>query len=427
MQRWRAWVVVGVFTVGFLPGPAWAGEMDVLLNKLVEKGILTASDAQEIRSEINPQHVEGDKALEQTMAETAKSTVPEWVQNMKWGGDIRLREESRNRTGSGQDVNRQRIRFRYGVDAKVSDNLRVGARLATGSTADPVSTNQSLNTSFNHKTILLDRAFVEYATELPGKTQLRLTGGIMETPFWWIDPLVWDEDLNFDGAAIHLTEALGPAVTLFTHDGVFSLQTDITEAATLWSTQAGIALKPFLDAREEVLKNLKVSGALAYHDYKNVTNPLSESTALSTAGGSKGNSATIQDLNLFNPTVELASQVEGVPVSIFGDWVHNTAMASGNNGFQVGLKAGKAVTPFHLKDGLEGGYYFERLEPDATLGAFTESDFGNGGTNHRGHVWWVKLATLKNSGIQLKYFNTQEVKDTKNHADTFQADWVTKF
>ena len=172
----------------------------------------------------------------------------------------------------------------------------------------------------------------------------------------------------------------------------------------------------------------RVTGALAYHDYKNVTRPLSESTALTMAGGLRGNSADIRDVNVLDSTVEVSTQYADIPFGLFGDWVHNTAMSSGRNGFQVGVKVGSARLPLDLRKGWEGGYYYEQLAPDATFGAFTDSDCANGGTNHEGHVYWVKLATLKNSSVQLKYFNTKEIKGpTKNHADTFQADWATKF
>jgi len=290
-----------------------------------------------------------------------------------------------------------------------------------------VSANQSFDVSFNKVNFLLDRAFIEYSPELAGLEEFHVTGGIIENPFWGVGQLVWDDDLNFDGAAVHLAKTLGP-VTFFTNDGVFSLQTDITEAAALWSTQGGLIIKPFPDSSQVLLKNLKVTGALAYHDYQNVTNPLSESTALATAGGLKGNTSGIADLNLLNPTFEVTSQYQDIPFGLFGDFIHNTALASSNNnGFQLGLKVGKARVPFDLKKGWEGGYYFERLEPDATLGAFTDSDFGNGGTNHLGNVWWVKFAVLKNSSLQLKYLSAEELKGSKNHVDTFQADWVTKF
>ena len=426
MKRWRRWIVVGVVALSGLPGAAWASEVDALLNKLVEKGMLTATEAQEVRNEIGGEAEQRTAQQKTFVKDTTKEALPPSSLNWKWGGDLRLREEYRNRTGSGQDVNRQRIRFRYGFDAKVADNLRVGARLATGSTADPVSTNQTFDTSFNHKTFLLDRAFAEYSPAIPGLSEFKLTGGIMENPFWFVGPLVWDDDLNFEGAAVHLAKTFGP-LTGFTNDGIFLLQSGGTEAPGLWSTQGGVIAKPFAGSDAELLKNLKVTGAVAYHDYKNVTNPLSENSAITTAGGLKGNSTGIDDLNLLNPPLEIASQYANVPLSTFGDVVTNEGGGKGKTGFQIGLKAGKASVPFDLLKGWEGGYYFERLEPDATFGAFTDSDFGNGGTNHIGHVWWFKVATLKNSSVQLKYFNTQELKGSKNHADTFQADWVTKF
>jgi len=417
-----------------LPGAAWASETDVLLNKLVEKGILTVSDAQEIRKEMNsPQQSENDKGFEKKISEVAKKALPDSSSNWKWGGDIRLRNEYRNRTGSGADVNRQRIRFRYGFEGKVTDQLKASARLVTGSISattgnpnDPVSTNQSFNTSFNKKPFLLDQAYVEYAPELPGLNEAKLTGGMIPNPFWTVGPLVWDDDLAFDGAAIHLAKHIGPA-SLFLNSGLFSLQTDISEAASLWSIQSGGSIQPFKGDSREALGQLKFTAALAYYDYKNVTNPLSESTAITMAGGYKGNTSGIRDLNLLNPSLELATQFNGVPAGLFTDWVHNTSSRDNNGGFQLGLRAGKAKTPFSLKDGWEAGYYFERVEPDATFGAFTDSDFGGGGTNHLGNVWWVRLAVLKNSMVGLKYSSAKEVTGTKNHEDRFQTDWITKF
>ena len=432
MKRWRQWLVVGIAALVSLPGAARAeSEVDILLNKLVEKGTLTGVEAGQIRREISETKETRNKQL-------AKEIVPESARNWSWKGDIRLRNEYRNRTGSGQDINRQRIRFRYGFEGKINDQLKVGARLATGSASDPVSTNQTFNTAFNHVNILLDRAFVTYSPEIPGVTKVSLSGGIIENPFLWVGPLVWDEDLNFQGLAAHVDQQIGP-VNLFANNGLFSLESDISEAATLWSTQEGVIVQPYKDAdpeTPELLKNFKVTGAIAYHDYKNVTNPVSEqinssvpTSIISTAGGTKGNSANLQDINLVNPTFEIASQYADVPFSFFSDWVRNTAATPGmKNGYIFGFKFGKARIPFDLMKGWEAGYYFERLDPDATFGAFSDSDFGNGGgTNHRGSVYWLKLAVLKNSTFGFKYFNTRQVKGAKNNADIAMMDWVTTF
>ncbi len=420
MKSWRHWLVVGAIVFGCLPGVARAeSDVDILLDTLVQNGTLTPVQAGQVRRQIAETKEARNKQL-------AKEIVPDSARNIKWSGDFRLRDEARERVGDGKDTNRQRIRFRLGMDAKVTDDLKVGARLTSGSTTDPISTNQSLNTSFNHKTLVLDRAFAEYTPEVPGLNEAKLTGGVMANPLWTLGQLVWDEDLNFDGAAVHLAKEFGP-VTLFTNDGVFSLDTDIVRSSALWSTQGGMILKPFAESEDELLKNFKATGALAYHDYMNVTSKASDVTAVTNAGGLKGNSAGLKDLNLLNPSFELASQYRDVPFSTYFDWVHNTGAPSQNNGFQVGLKLGKARVPFDRLKGWEGGYYYERLESDATFGAFTDSDFGNGGTNHQGNVYWLKLALLKNSLIGLKIFQTTQVKLPKANANTYQMDWVTTF
>jgi polyhydroxyalkanoate synthesis regulator phasin len=418
-MTWKQWLVAGLLAVSGFPGSAYASsEVGILVDKLVKKGVLSPQEADEVRSEVVETREARNKAL-------AKEIVPQWARNWQWSGDIRLRSETRNLTDS-PTVNRQRIRVRLGLDAKVTPHLKASARLATGSSTDPVATNQSFSTSFNRVSFLLEQAYLAYTPEVAGLDQFKLAGGLLPNPFWTVGQLVWDVDLNFHGAAASVGKEIGPA-DLFVNSGVFSLQTDITESASLWSLQGGAVLHPFTQFTAEVLNNFTLTGALAYYDYKNVTNPLTESTARTTAGGFKGNTTGVQDYNLLNPTLQVASQVDGVPWKLYGDWVHNTAVAAGGDGFQLGVAVGKAKKPFDLKEGWEAGYYFERLEPDATFGAFTSSDFGGGGTNHLGNVWWLKLATLKNSDLTLSYYAIREVKRPKSHEDRLQVDWLTKF
>ncbi len=433
MTRWRQWAAVAAVVVaGGFSGVAQAeSEMDILLNKLVEKGVLTGVEAGLIRKEVSETKETRNKQL-------AKEIVPDSARNWKWKGDLRLRDEVLNVLGTGNDRHRQRIRFRYGVEGKASDQVQVNFRIATGSTTDPISTNQSLNTSFNKKTIVLDLANLVYAPEVPGLTKTQLVGGIMENPLWTVDPMVWDADLSWDGAAMKLSKDIGSMGSVFANGGAFSLVTDKTEAALLWVLQGGAAVTPFSSSEEEFLKNLKLTGALAYHDYVNVTIP--GKTGTTPANVISSNTSTAKDFNQVNPSLELASQVAGYPVSLFGDWVHNAGGSRNiNEGFAIGLKAGKAKNPFltfsdglNFKDGWEAGYFFERLEPDAAYDEFVDSDFAGGGTNRRGNVAWVTLATLKNSTLGCKYFfGSSAIKDSvsvpKFRHDRIQFDWVTKF
>ncbi|PIQ84777.1 MAG: hypothetical protein COV75_00620 [Candidatus Omnitrophica bacterium CG11_big_fil_rev_8_21_14_0_20_63_9] len=434
MGQWRRWIlVVGVWLLGGFPGTAWAAsEVDILLDKLVDKGILSNVEVGLIRREIAETKETRNKDL-------AKAIVPDSARNWKWKGDIRLRDEIRNREGGGgqADTHRQRIRFRYGFEGKVNDQLKVQARVATGSstdssTQDPISTNQSFNTNFVKVPFNLDLANLQYTPNIPGVSKSTFVGGIMENPFWTVSPLVWDGDLSFSGVAAKVEQELGPA-KLFVNSGAFSLDTDETETASIWSAQGGIAFKPFADAVNELLKNLKLIAAIAYHDYKNVANASKAGTNINAAFTT--NTAGAKDFNEINPSFEVATKVAGLPVSTYLDWVHNASAGSDNNdGVQIGLKLGKAKNPIfsfsnglNLKNGWEAGYFFQELQANAAFDEFVDSDFNGGGTNNRGHAFWVTLATLKNSTVGAKWLIGERLKGSKDVEDRLQLDWVTKF
>ena len=77
-------------------------------------------------------------------------------------GDVRMRFEP-----IYQDLTparyRPRLRVRFGVEGKVSEDVTGGFYLATGSVNDdPVSTNQTLTQFFTRKSIGLDRGWITY-------------------------------------------------------------------------------------------------------------------------------------------------------------------------------------------------------------------------------------------------------------------------
>ncbi|MBI2104094.1 MAG: putative porin [Candidatus Omnitrophica bacterium] len=411
MGTWRRWLVVGALVAIGLPEVAGASEMDVLLNKLVEKGILTAVEAQEVRHDVAPELAAQDP-----------------TQRITLSGDLRLRNEYRDRTDAS-NANRQRIRFRLGMKAAVTERLEVGARMATGGApgdltegSDPVSTNQTLSDTFAKKSFNLDQAYVKYSPSLPAEAlHSTVWGGIFESPFV-STPLVWDPDLTFGGAAVQLAYALGP-VEPFLNGGVFPIDADGfgTDNPSLWAVQGGVTVAPELSTGVEMLDGMRLKVALAYYDYRNaVKNALINTQT--------GNTAAAEDFNELNPYLELASTAfGGTPIALWTDWVHNTAAPAQAGGHQFGVKLGKASVPWDLKEGWELGYFYERLGADAAFDAFVDSDFGGGGTNRQGHVWYLTLAALKNSTVGLKYFNVEEVKGAKGHEDRLQTDWVTKF
>jgi uncharacterized coiled-coil protein SlyX len=130
--------------------------------------------------------------------------------NIKFSGDIRLRSESifgqsNNLANGGNPAilgnelsarHRMRMRARLAMRGSINDEFDWGLRLATGSFADNISTNQTLTDFFNRKPFALDQAFVTYKPHrLPG---LRLQGGKFEPP-WTFTEMTIDNDLMVEG------------------------------------------------------------------------------------------------------------------------------------------------------------------------------------------------------------------------------------
>jgi hypothetical protein len=129
---------------------------------------------------------------------------------IKISGDLRLRAESffglSNSLTNGDNPavfgnelssrHRMRVRARLQMRGSVNDEFDWGLRLATGSFADNISTNQTLTDFFNRKPFALDQAFVTYKPKrAPG---LRLQGGKFEPP-WTFTEMTIDNDLMVDG------------------------------------------------------------------------------------------------------------------------------------------------------------------------------------------------------------------------------------
>lgn len=129
---------------------------------------------------------------------------------IKFSGDIRLRAESffgqSNSLANGDNPavlgnelsprHRMRLRARLQMRGSVNDEFDWGLRLATGSFADNISTNQTLTDFFNRKPFALDQAFITYKPKrAPG---LRLQGGKFEPP-WTYTEMTIDNDLMVEG------------------------------------------------------------------------------------------------------------------------------------------------------------------------------------------------------------------------------------
>lgn len=420
-------LVLSVFFVASSK-PALASETDALLNKLVEKKILTAEEAQEVRNEMAKESGPQAKMQEADTKDVVKKMAGgAWLDQVKWSGDLRLRHETQFRDPSVVR-NRERFRLRFGFTAKPWDPLAIGVRLATGASGDPVSANQSFTSTFDKKAIFVDRAYGRY-TPWPW---VNLVGGKMDIPFETSssEGTVWDYDVTPEGVAIQLKSPesvpglksvvpVQPFVNLAAFQ-ISELNADSGDPGLL-GAQVG--------ANVDLPWGMTFHPSAAYYDFTAIKNRKTSNVTNAPAGNSTvtEGSATkfLNDYDVVNIVGKLSiPEIFSQPVLLVGDWAHNTHAKDNINGWMAGLEVGQVTERI---GSWKGFYYFKRLEPDAVFGAIADSDFGAGGTNHFGHIFGVEMGLNKWASAKVKYFRTDEINGTQNRNDTLQADLQMKF
>lgn len=436
-----------------------------------------------------PEHVKReirDQVRQEVVAQAKQerwgevNAVPEWLDRLKWEGDIRLRyqgdlfadgnapEAAFNSIGQDidnttEDRHRERVRLRLGLNANVTPGVDAGVRITTGNTSDPVSTNQTLGNTNNKYSLVLDRAFLK----VKPFDWLTASGGRIPNPFFSTD-LVWDDDLNFEGVAATFTpwpnenRDLKPFVTA----GVFPLQ-EIEESASvgvkdkwLFGAQVGAQWTP--DTRT------RLKGALALYDYRNISgirNPVSGSFINDKSAPQrrqKGNNLFDIDANIADsvqlwalaPEYRIANLTlvadfaQFDPVHVIGtfDWARNIgfdrdeilsrtglpSLGEEIDGYQVKLTVG--YPKISLRHEWQAFVGYRYLEADAVLDAFTDSDFHLGGTNHKGFMIGGSYGLDKNTWLSARWMSSDAISTPGYSSvplplsmDVFQIDLNAKF
>ena len=394
-------------------------QVDALIEKLVEKGILDRQESIKLKSEI----ADDEKLVRE---EGLKQSLPSWVREMKLNGDFRLRYQYEKKKGSNTNAgntterDRGRIRFRLGAETKVNDQTKVLFGLATGGT-DPRSTNQTLENSFELKDIRLDYAYAQYAPF----AWAAFLGGRMKNPLWEPGDLLWDTDINPEGLAAKLTGKVNDRLETYLNTGAFIL--DENAAASdpwIYALQPGLKWK----FNDKVSSNLAVS----YYGSSQVKGAiLDHSAGSNTNNGKRG---LLYGLSAVSPSVELAVKDPlrfmgiGLPyVSFFSEYVHN--LPSAKSGYLGGIKIGHAKVGNAKQWQLR--YFYTMLATDAWLDIFPDSDRYGGRTGIRGNEILFTYGLGKNWTVELDYYRTDL---TTTHSDSlvktenlFQADLNFKF
>ncbi len=410
-------VLVGIIFVGLLVLPLgnliFAGEVDVLIKKLVEKKILNEDEAKQILTET--------KETVKKEIEKGDSLIPKWAVYTKVSGDLRLRFESCDRANTS-DRTRANVRLRYGIESKINDQMTVGVRLASGSSASQVSREQSLSDSFNSKSIWLDLAYLEYAIN----KKITVIGGKMKNPFYLTHDIIWSTNLTPEGAVFkYKTAAFNKKYDLFANIGMLPLDQDTNVSPIMYAYQSGFSTK--------VLKR-PFTSAITFYDvqdikdatYANIT-PSQSKQSNTLTGGRFQFEYRIFDASLEYSPLDVSVLGTKMPLTLMGSYIRNIASGVDKDDAWIsGFQLGKAKD----KGNWDVSYNYRKIEADATLDFINDSTFHGGGTNSKGHKVCLRYIPLKNTDLTLSYFNTDRVsglKTTNDYLDTLQLDFTTKF
>ena len=329
-------------------------------------------------------------------------TTPEegWSERVKLDGDFRYRYESIDVEGS-QTRQRNRIRARTNIKAQVADRTEVGFGLATGGD-DPVSTNQTLGGGGSSKNVVLNLAYVDWEA-IDG---LNLIAGKYKNPLTRPGgtSLMWDGDWTPEGLAFKYKGDL-----FFANAFGSYLESDSKKSndSFAWGGQIGMTGS---------LAGMNLMGGVSYYSieaagkattFGDPSDPgdFFGNTAVGPGGLPCGTVAGVDcvyayDYLLTEVFAEAKFELGDVPVTLYGDFVTNGDVSENDTGWTLGAKVGQAKD----RGQWQFSYYYSEKEADSMLGLVTDSDFGGGGTDSKGHWLQVNWGVNKNFTLGAQYF-----------------------
>jgi hypothetical protein len=389
-----------------------AQSADALINKLVQKGVLTEKEGKDLLIETDT-----------NLVSASKWRLSEGFKNITLFGDVRFRYEYRgadNAPKSGSttdDYYRERFRYavRFGLKGELFDNFYYGLRLETSSNPRSpwVTFGDDSNptpSAKNSDGINIGQAYLGWRPS----SWYEMTVGKMPMPLY-VSPMMWDSDINPEGAAEKFKVSLGPA-DLFANFGQFLYQDTNPDTSTPSSDTFLLAWQ--VGANVKLAKNVSLKVAPAVYNYTGI----GKANGLNTpyvGEGSKGinvglssgstnfNQNGINDLLVLDVPGEVNFKVGKYGARAFGDFAYNflgsdraraaattagpTVLSSAHTGedkaYQIGAGFGNLGLVYgqtSKKNTWEARAYWQHIEQYALDVNLIDSDFFEGRANMEG-------------------------------------------
>lgn len=413
------WILLGLALL--LCPMARADDLDDMQAQLTQMQKQMTQLQEKIKQKQDTTRIEAiELQIQEILADAqTRPTGPKWLENLTFGGDMRLRYQGQNLRNSdaGNNRNRARYRLRFGFTKTWLDKrMEVGFRLAT-SLGSANSSNVSFGGEYEKKDIGIDLMYAKYKPNWA--KGLVVTAGKMKNPLRSRTSMSWDSDINPEG--FHIGYTLGmfgdfkpyAAAGYWIYDEGSKPNFDVT----YWTFEGGFDWKLADDVNWFV-------GGTWYNSPMNWSN----------TGSISGTT-----FNALELTTKLKWKMDFMPTPLrkwafTGSWFHNCnsgdTLASGNqNAYSVKLAMGQNKKRGDFSVGYEYRYVELNSIPNTGDG-WGDSDFGVGTigfSNTKGHILSAKYNLDDFLTLGGKLYATEAIDGDDKGRCLLQVDLLWKF
>jgi len=308
-------------------------------------------------------------------------------------GDFRVRTQWENDGNSSRF--RERIRLRYSVTGEIDDLWKIGFGVATGG-SDPRSTNETLDNSFETPDLRLDHAFAE-AKVLNGLEVWFGKYKEIKKAICCLSGLLWDSDLRPEGLGIKWVKEYNNK-NLFFNTGMW-----IIDEIKKGDDPYLVYFQPGFDfVKSDNVELQMYVGCYLFGNVKGKALDHSPGTNTLSSGNLK------YDYDVFSPGMRIMfDNSSKFTLSLFVEGVVNIDIDKSNKGYLLGVGVSN-----------DNGWKLEishgRLERDAWLDIFSDSDEFNGQTGTQGQKINISKKVSKHTSVRADYIHLEDLITNDN-------------
>ncbi len=456
----RLVLAAAIAALGAASAPASA-DMETLLEKLHDKGVLSDDDYQEMRTEARAERrnqalkdAKEEEKKAQPAPDSARFKMSEALKSVELFGDLRLRYEDRiaraaSDTATSESRERFRYAFRVGLRGDVGDSFFYGLRLDTGqygrSAWVTMADDNRNNTSKSSQAakfsdgVNVGLAFIGWKPA----DWVQVIVGRQANPLF-TSSLVWDPDITPEGLSEKFAYKLNDNATLFATAGQF-LYSQVGNRTGAWNNAVmqspslgfGSAQSSMLFAYEaggqyKFAEETAAKAAINYYRYRLTADDTFFTTNFQGLGGASD--LGIKNLQVVEIPVEFRFPVASLSGAVFGEYAWNIdgnrrasfsaypTQTGENKAWMLGLSLASSGVPQGLQQGPTLGSsakkgtwevrtYYQRIQQFALDQNMIDSDFFER-TNMEGYFIAGAYSPVNGIITTLRYGNGKRLNDS---------------